>query len=100
MALRLGPVGLLDQLVGGFGVTEMCAGARPEVGVGDLVVADPVDVAEAEVVGVLIEDASGLDLDVVQAVARSVDAEDAGDLAGVYGVTMSRPGAGRRRRTS
>jgi hypothetical protein len=88
----LSGAGLLDRVVGWFDVAEVGAGAWPEVGVGDLVVADPVDVAETEVVGVLIEDAAGRGLDVMQAAARSVHAEDADDLAGVHAVTVSRPG--------
>jgi hypothetical protein len=48
----------------------------------------PVDVPETEIVGVLVEDAAGLDLHVVQAVARSVDTDHAhhrsrGHLLGV-----------------
>ena len=98
--VAVGEVGLLGRLVGWFDVPEMGAAASPEVGVGDLVVADPVDVPETEIVGVLIEDAAGLDLDVVQAVARSVHTEDTDDLAGVHGVTVGRSGTGRKRRTS
>src|SRR6266542_3700434 len=86
------------RFVGWFDIAEVGGGPGPEVRVGDLVLAYLVDVPETEVVGVLVEDAAGVDLDVVQAVARSVDAEDADDLAGMHGVTMSRPGIERKRR--
>src|SRR6266542_2766448 len=82
---RLSAAAGRSRIVGWFGIAEVSTGARPEVGVRHLVVADPVDVPETEPVGVLVEDAAGLDLDVVQAAARSVHTEDAVNRPGLSG---------------
>ncbi len=70
-------------------VVEVSAWAWPGLGVADLVVADPVDVPQTEPVGILIDDAPGHRLDVVQPAARSVETEDPDGLAGVHAVTIS-----------
>jgi hypothetical protein len=63
--------------------------AGPEVGVRYLGSADAVDVPETEPFGFFVEqDASGVGVEMLQALAWSVDAENTDDRVGVHGATI------------
>src|SRR6266496_2000913 len=67
----------------------------PEVGVPDRLIAAPVDLPET-VVAVIEQDAAGVQVDVLQPVARSVDTEDPDHQVGGHGPTVGRPDATRQ----
>jgi hypothetical protein len=97
----IGAVGVFSWLVGGFGVLEMGVATGPEVGVGELGGADPVDVPDTEPLGFLIEqDASGVRVEVLKTTARSVDAVDTDERLGTHAVTIGWPATGWKRRRS